>query len=351
MPIRYGVLKGKAVDRRPGTAENPHYQIHVEADGTDYRVAVNVKSQSRPYDLLYYADERFEHEITQGLAELPFGFTKLESRPGGIALDFIRSNLFDPRAMAPPPFDRPGQDNDLNEKMDFYLNKAMAAGDAEIYAFGEGWGPEDVPDKVFGFRPGRGIHDIHMNQGNEGKFRKDDGVYQDGAPLLHFPSEARWIAVFLAFQSQSWHTDDATGHTIGGTPSERPDQPDTPSEPHQPVPPAASADEPVYVAAALVRPADGTVASKETVSLLNAGDKPVDLSGWSLANKSKQKYRLSGTIGPGQFMTVALERGANGQEFLSNKGDIITLLNASGLKVHGVSYTRSQVKAGWTIPF
>ena len=55
-----------------------------------------------------------------------------------------------------------------------------------------------------------------MNQGNSPRFQGDDGVWQDGALLIHFPAEARWVGIFLAFQSQAWHTDDATGHAIGG---------------------------------------------------------------------------------------------------------------------------------------
>ena len=67
-------------------------------------------------------------------------------------------------------------------------------------------------DKYFGFLPGNGIHDIHMNQGNVGQFMQDDGVYQDGGLLIHFPDQQEWVAAFLKFQSQAWHTDDTTGH-------------------------------------------------------------------------------------------------------------------------------------------
>jgi uncharacterized protein YukJ len=57
-----------------------------------------------------------------------------------------------------------------------------------VYAFGERWGPEpDNRDQYFGFKPGNGIHDIHMNQGNSEEFMKNDGVWQDGGMLLHFP--------------------------------------------------------------------------------------------------------------------------------------------------------------------
>src|SRR5262249_15255490 len=63
-----------------------------------------------------------------------------------------------------------------------------------------------------------GVHDIHMNQGNNGRFRADDGVWQDGGLLIHLPTRSRWIGIFLAFQSQSWHTDDSTGHTLPDAP-------------------------------------------------------------------------------------------------------------------------------------
>ncbi|ERH98051.1 hypothetical protein BTCBT_005817 [Bacillus thuringiensis T01-328] len=52
-----------------------------------------------------------------------------------------------------------------------------------------------------------------MNQGNVGNFRKDDGIWQDGGVLFHYKDTDKWEAVFLAFQSQSWCTDDS-GHAI-----------------------------------------------------------------------------------------------------------------------------------------
>jgi len=66
-------------------------------------------------------------------------------------------------------------------------------------------------DANFGFVPGNGVHDIHMNRGNVGNFVSDDGVWQDGGLLFHFPVQQQWTAVFLKFQSQSWHTSDVDG--------------------------------------------------------------------------------------------------------------------------------------------
>ena len=96
--------------------------------------------------------------------------------------------------MRPLPPEVAGPDNDLADRLDHYTKRAIADRDAVVYAFGQRWGPErNVADKIFGFRPGNGVHDIHMNQGNSKQFRGDDGVWQDGGLLFEFPGEARSV--------------------------------------------------------------------------------------------------------------------------------------------------------------
>ncbi len=46
-----------------------------------------------------------------------------------------------------------------------------------------------------------------MNQGNSGKYKKDNGTFQDGALFVNYPG-GKWRAFFFAFQSQSFKTDD-----------------------------------------------------------------------------------------------------------------------------------------------
>jgi len=331
MPLHsYGVLKGRAINKRLGSGQSPHYQVHIIDDTMDYRIAINVKSKLSPSELLYIVDEHFVHSITQDLPDFERGFTAINSTPGGIALDFIRGNLFNPSKMIPLPHDIPGPDNDLNDKINYFVERAIGDSDAMIYAFGERWGPEqNIKDKYFGFKPGNGIHDIHMNQGNVGKFIKDDGVWQDGGLLLHFPEQDQWVGIFLAFQSQSWHTDDRTGHTISVD--------------------GEITDGSVRIVAAKVNPASNDV-GKEAVILLNASPEAIDLDGWMIADKNKKKERLTGpSLGAGETMTITLS-GKNTQ--LSNNGGIITLLNKNGIKIDGVSYTKVQAKKqGWTLVF
>lgn len=47
-----------------------------------------------------------------------------------------------------------------------------------------------------------------MNQGNVGQWKRDNGIWQDGGILIHFEQEDKWVGIFLAFQSQSWCTDE-----------------------------------------------------------------------------------------------------------------------------------------------
>ena len=329
--VNYGVLKGRPIDRRLGFGSSPHYQVHLVDDDDDYRIAVNVKSKKFPSELLYLVNENYAHPLVDDLKELPAGFTPIERVPGALALDYIRGNLFAPDKMIALPFDVPGPDNDLNEKIDYHVQRALAEEDAMIYAFGERWGPEpNLRDKYFGFKPGNGIHDIHMNQGSVEEFKKYNGVWQDGAMLIHLPSEDRWVAVFLAFQSQCWHTDDEMGNcTADG---------DLPAE-----------DKGVVIIAAMVNPA-GHDPGQEKVLLLNTLATTINLNGWVLADKMKRKHALDSIlIEPGEVFTVTLP-GDTAQ--LGNKGGIISLLDRDGLKVHGVNYTRTEAKAtGRTIVF
>jgi hypothetical protein len=231
------------------------------------------------------------------------------------------------------PPNLPGPDNDLSDRVEHYVARASQEDDSEVYAFGERWGPEeDKPDKIFGFLPGNGIHDIHMNQGNDAHFAHDDGVWQDGALVFRFPSTDQWVALFLAFQSQAWHTDDNTGHAI--------------TEPGH-VPGPAEPDRVVRIVGALVNPI-GPAPEAESITLLNASPEPVELAAWEIADRLKNKQSLTGTIAAGDTLTVPVQPPVQ----LGNRGGIITLLDDQGLKVDGVSYTEQQAqREGWTLVF
>lgn len=215
MPLaKYGVLKA-SVAGHLRDADDDHYQILVRAGTAMHRVAVNVKSSApkSPSTLLFLAQRKLPEPFTTRLQGLKTGFSKLGARSGGLALDYVRMGWFKPSAMKLVPPDAPGVDNDLKDKLEAAVVEAIGTPGAMLYAFGEKWGPEaERKDQYFRFLPGNGIHDIHMNQGNDGKYRADNGTWQDGGLVFGFPN-GRWLAFFFAFQSQSFKTDDR-GHPV-----------------------------------------------------------------------------------------------------------------------------------------
>lgn len=68
-----------------------------------------------------------------------------------------------------------GEDNDLNNFIEKYMFKVIRE-NATVYIYGSKFGPENKKDKIFGFKPTNGMHNIHMNQGNSGRWKKDNGI-------------------------------------------------------------------------------------------------------------------------------------------------------------------------------
>lgn len=209
MPIEnYGVLKGNVLDGRQERYDNtPHYQILVKGENNlKYRVAVNVMSRYRESEVLYLEVNPYKNRISHLLQKLPYGFTPIEKQKEEIGLDYVRGNLTKHYGkMVRMPHNKPGPKNDLNDFFQSYVNRAKSNNDT-IYVFGSLFGPEDKYDPIFHFHPMQGIHNVHMNQGNGRKWEEDNGIWQDGGILIQ--RKDRWIGIFLAFYTQSFHTDE-----------------------------------------------------------------------------------------------------------------------------------------------
>jgi uncharacterized protein YukJ len=224
MPItNYSVLAGDPVSGKVVTGPSTHYQITMNATGGPFTVAVNIQSTDGS-DVLYAIEEGFTPPDVAGLLALPMGMTALKSEPGGLALDFVRSTVNGAPMISKaqmtllPQASGKGAKGSAEEQMIrsakaaalqnavvTLLNMTIADKDGVIYAFGSAYADSGKVD---------GIHDIHMNQGNpvggkNGGFSGDNGVWQDGALLIHLPSQGTWTAVFIAFQTESWTTDSA----------------------------------------------------------------------------------------------------------------------------------------------
>jgi uncharacterized protein YukJ len=214
MPIpNYSVLKGDPSAGQVVSGSSVHYQITVQGNGGPFTVAVNIQSVDGS-EVLYVIDPAFTPPSAAGLLALRTGMTALPSAPGGLALDFVRqavqgAPMVERAAMTLLPIRFPAghRHNNLQNAVVDLLNRAIADQEGTIYAFGSAFADSGKID---------GIHDIHMNQGNPiGNHNQDNGIWQDGALLVNLPSENTWIAVFIAFQTQVWTTDNNGNPIVG----------------------------------------------------------------------------------------------------------------------------------------
>ncbi len=340
MALHYGVLRGRVdVFKREDDLSTPHLQIRV-VDGHQqpWRVATNVLSGDQSRVIFHRVDPLQSHPIESVLTEVSPGFTLLPpaGRSASTALDYFRAPLFDWPTGIAVPSTGPGADDDLQDVLTTYLRQ-LREQDGELFAYGAKFPapgqPSDPRPIDPEFNTVQGIHDIHMNQGNAnpGPFARDNGVFQDGGLVLAFGS--RRVGLFLRFQTQWLPTDNATGHRL---PNAKPipaggDGPDGGPD---------VGDPPVYIERALVNPA-GDDPGQEVVVIANVTTAPVDLTGWSIVDKSNKVEVLHGVLASGESRRFVLS-GLGAQ--LGNKGGTITLRDLSGAQVHAVSYSKQDAE-------
>ncbi len=339
----YGVLKGAALEYKRDDDENPHSELLMNVDGVKFRIAINVRSSRGPTLkrlIEYLILNDIQHPVVDRARKLPLGWNDLQDGvEDGAAIDYIRSNIFRATDMKPITHTLPGPNNDLFERVEDLLQRAIDDKDAVVYAFGERWGPEnDKRDQYFEFLPGNGVHLVHMNQGGSGD---NSGTFHDGALIIDFPRSSTAIALFLKFQNQVWHTNENDASPI----------PDAPAVPVIPIPdsgtiapwPVVAPNSPYRLArivAAMVNPAADDP-GREFVTVLNTSNRTLDLTGWQILDRLNNADTISGSIKPGEASSFRLS-GKAAQ--LSNQEGTITLLNSQGLKVDGVAYTKEVAK-------
>lgn len=208
-----------------------HYYFKIQAEtlymneekfnfnNSNIEIQVNVRShegrKTPKLEYLFKEDVRDKDEKKFSLKELSkldygikiFNYEQEENKENPIALDYIRSNLFDMEEFKSVP-----TTSDLNQELHEHIIEAKNK-NADIYIFGDLYSFETKEGETREERfislkktGPRGIHDVHMNQGS---FHKKEwifhnGEYQDGGMFIHFNSkeEDRWVGIFLMFEGQ-----------------------------------------------------------------------------------------------------------------------------------------------------
>ena len=337
MPLsNYHLLKGWASDYCLDDDDDPHLEIRVEDGTASHRIALNVRSKFHPHDLLYCVRSQLSHPVLDALKAASVGLTDLWNGEAGPSLDYLRSGLLSRDEMKLAPFRQDGPANDLRDLIEPLILEGLNQPDVTFHALGERWGPERRRvDRYFGFLPGSGIHEVHMNQGSSGGHASGNGAGQDGALFIHDGRTNAWTGIFLAFQSQSWSTSSSTGHPLA-----------PPSEEEL----AMGDQSPVIIIAALVNPI-GREIGRETVTLLNRSNRLISLNGWSLEDDAGRSAVLTERLHAGETLRVALAEGPD-QPRLSNKGGTIKLISPDGRQQSRVAYRDVDGRPeGWTVVF
>ena len=193
---KYVMFRGKVIDKWYDFDKRAHYHIvAIDSEGKRYDLAVNIGSiyekmnEIISSNLKVYYDESYSCRkgIVRKMLLQKNGITECHK---GLYLDYIRMKLFPHEKM----IQMKGFDVTsiyLTEIIEKNVVQAMNNDDYEVIAFGRL------------YANGKGLHDIHMNQGSVDKFRKNDASYSDGGLFFRNRRDDKITAVFIAFITQS----------------------------------------------------------------------------------------------------------------------------------------------------
>lgn len=193
---KYVMFRGKVIDKWYDFDKRAHYHIVVMDDeGKRFDLAVNIGSiyekmnEIVSSNLKVYYDESYSYRkgIVRKMLLQKNGITECHK---DLYLDYIRMKLFPHEKM----IQMKGFDVTsiyLTGIIEKNVVQAMNNDEYEVIAFGRL------------YANGKGLHDIHMNQGSTDKFRKNDASYSDGGMFFRNKRDNKITAVFIAFITQS----------------------------------------------------------------------------------------------------------------------------------------------------
>lgn len=349
--VNYHCLRGKIYAFAPAQPPtNPHLWVILAAEGRQWFATINVRSDKeapgapvgQPY-LYYLIDHDFAHPIARSVLGRPAGLTPVERSYAGGAIDFQRGNLFNPNAMRILPPGGKGDDGLVHQLSAMF--QVAQAQDCEVIFYGAAFAKDNSKqtDAAFGYTPDTpfGLDNIHMSQGDPRAIdvrMHENGVWRDGAAFVWDARARRMSAIFLAFQSQAWHTDDQGAPVFGATGCEAP---------RYDFSGGALATPSLAKRAAEITSAHRAPDGSASVVVANMTGAPLDVTNWRLLIDAQTTYPLPAPqLAPGEPLSAPLPGAA-----LNDAGGLVTLLNAAGLKVDGVAYLGGNSQTGWSTSF
>ncbi|WHQ37168.1 DUF2278 family protein [Spiroplasma sp. SV19] len=200
----YVFLKGILTDCYP-KENSTHFNLRViDKNEQSYTVNVNVRSRIKPHDVLYFVSKNFQNDIVDRCFTLDDTVhTNLTRGKNGYCLDYLKGKLFDYNYINILPYVEKEQPSELETLFNQIVTPTLNNSKYRIGVWGMSYGD-----------PIDGVHDVHMNQGNDERFASENGTWQDGA-FATYNTETKSVEniVFIMFQTQCTTTDD-TGNCL-----------------------------------------------------------------------------------------------------------------------------------------
>jgi hypothetical protein len=196
----YGVLVGRlgryACDKRQDEFHYYHCTLFIKTPDGVYRCAIDLDSKHRRDGLQWKVVELSEKDLGR-VAKFHEGWRDLEMSEESGALDYYRSPALEPCSECVHASQMTGNGTGVVKKESwkygtghhaFHDLEALLEQSRKIYVFGEP------------FRNGRGVHNIHQNQGDprDSRWASENGPWQDGAVMVerHDGSVAAFLCKF-----------------------------------------------------------------------------------------------------------------------------------------------------------
>lgn len=201
---KYRLLVGTVVSWNDKDRDrSPHFQILVKHGDEYTAVSINVASVVNPPNLLVFHQVDYDEEWAKRLPREDglFRGDKMHH------LDYVKDPVAHRSSFHPIPAMESGADNDLFDLMIQWFKNAKEE-KSQVYVWGEEWRNSRPNKQLFpGYSFTNGVHDVHMNQGSSGRFRRDNRAFGDGGLLIRNEDDT-FKAFFSAFQVQSWNNDE-----------------------------------------------------------------------------------------------------------------------------------------------
>ncbi|HUO25496.1 MAG TPA: DUF2278 family protein [Candidatus Aquilonibacter sp.] len=197
----YGVVVGDFVNYTTEQGQWFHVDMNINAGGTTYQAAVDVNEQNGLFQ--YQVLDNLDLSLFTAVSALADGWHHLDSNASSGAMDYARSPILQRPlgclsllwAVINAIFKSNIQTwtnvtgNEAGEAL-----VAMVTGSRKVYAFG-------AP-----YTTGKGVHDVHCNQGDPpGPHQADDGIWQDGC-VFALKGDGTLSAYLGKFSTQTLNT-------------------------------------------------------------------------------------------------------------------------------------------------